>query len=374
MVLKKDKAVQPKAPTTSEKLKTQQTLPIQASAFKGFKDGQDLDEHQQAPAELLETKPGSQLSAEYLAIRSSRTKTIDDTTVITKVPKELREDKLRRDRLYLLVIAGALTGQMFQIERSNVVVGRSSGCDISLRDNDISRQHAQISVLPGSQIILTDLKSSNGTFVNGKRVSQSEIKDGDRIQLGLSTILKFSLHDELEEKLQKRLYENAILDGLTQLHNRKFFDDQLDTEFSFAKRHKTALSILLMDIDHFKNLNDTYGHLLGDEVLIGVAEALKETIRKEDIVARYGGEEFVVVARGILPTQAAILGERIRSKIESLAFYDENKEVIKVSMSVGIATMHTQQFDSPEAFLQEVDDRLYTAKRNGRNQVVADSW
>jgi diguanylate cyclase (GGDEF)-like protein len=295
----------------------------------------------------------------------------EEATVIAKIEDLRQQLTEKRDRVCLLVIAGHLTGQMFRVEQTCSHLGRSSECEISLRDNDISRIHARIEQRDEETFLLEDLKSTNGTFVNGRRVKSYVLQDGDRIQLGRSTILKFSLHDELEELFQRRLYESAVLDGLTQVYNRKFFDERLQTEFSFAERHKTPLSLLLMDIDHFKSLNDTYGHPAGDQALRMVAQTIQAALRKEDIVARYGGEEFAVIARGILPTQAAILAERIRMKIEDLRIAIENN-TLQVTVSIGAVTLYTQTFHSPEELLQEADERLYHAKRSGRNQVVAE--
>ena len=296
-----------------------------------------------------------------------------EATVITHIPAELANSLPKKDRVYLLVIAGHLTGQMFRIEQDFMKLGRGVDCELSLADNDISRVHAEIRRLSDGSAIIKDLNSTNGTFVNGTQISEHHLRDGDRIQLGRSTILKFSLHDELEELFQRRLYESAVLDGLTQIYNRKFFDDRLATEFSFAQRHRTPLAILLLDIDHFKNVNDTYGHPSGDEVLRRVAQGLWDIVREEDVVARYGGEEFVVITRGIMPTQAAILGERIRYMIELLDIKDPQHGILKVTVSVGVVTMMGgQDFSSAAALLKEVDNRLYRAKNNGRNQVVAE--
>ncbi|HAA53964.1 MAG TPA: GGDEF domain-containing protein [Myxococcales bacterium] len=296
-----------------------------------------------------------------------------EETVITTIPQDLREKIAKKDRVYLLVIAGHFTGQMFRIEQDQVLLGRGADCELSLADNDISREHAQINRLPDGTVMLCDLRSTNGTFVNGQKIQSCRLQDGDRIQLGRSTILKFSLHDELEELFQRRLYESAVLDGLTQVYNRKFFDERLNTEFSFAIRHNTPLSILLMDIDHFKSINDNYGHPAGDEVLRRVSQTIWNAIREEDIVARYGGEEFVVLARGIMPTQAAILGERIRSMIERLEVPVEGHVPLKLTISVGVATVSSEQFQSAAELVQTADERLYRAKRGGRNQVVAES-
>ena len=171
---------------------------------------------------------------------------------------------------------------------------------------------------------------------------------------------------------QRRLYENAVLDGLTQVYNRKFFDERLKTEFSFALRHSTPLSLLMIDIDHFKQVNDTYGHPTGDQVLRSVAQTINTLLRKEDIMARYGGEEFSILARSIQPTQAAILGERIRSTIEHLDIPTSTGFHLRVTASIGVVTIFHETFPSPEQFIQEGDNRLYRAKNQGRNQVVAE--
>ncbi len=316
-------------------------------------------------------------SEEVLNSNPTRAETSDDdaseATVITHIPAELSQQLLKKDRIYLLVIAGHLTGQMFRIEKNFMKLGRGSDCELSLADNDISRIHAEIRRLDDGSVIIRDLNSTNGTFVNGVQITEHRLNDGDRIQLGRSTILKFSLHDELEELFQRRLYESAVLDGLTRVYNRKFFDDRLETEFSFALRQKSPLSVLILDIDHFKKVNDLYGHPAGDEVLRRVARAIWDVVREEDVVARYGGEEFVVIARGILPTQAAILGERIRYMIELLEIKDPQHGVLKVTVSIGVVTMTGDNpFPSVAALLKEADNRLYRAKHAGRNQVVAE--
>ncbi len=279
----------------------------------------------------------------------------------------------QQEQPYLIVMAGNMAGQIFSLDTERTLLGRSPDCEVSLFDIDISRIHAEIRKHPNNQMVLSDFNSTNGTYLNGKQISQSELRDGDRVQLGCSTILKFSFHSEIEEMYQRRLYENAVLDGLTQIYNRKFFEDRLSTELSFAQRHQSSLSLLMIDIDHFKSVNDTHGHLAGDQVLRYVAQSIKDLLRKEDIVARYGGEEFAVIARGIQPTQAAILGERIRSTVEMLEVPTNNGTFIRTTCSLGVVTMANNQFTNPQQLVHEADMRLYQAKRSGRNRVVAES-
>jgi PleD family two-component response regulator len=155
--------------------------------------------------------------------------------------------------------------------------------------------HARLSV-QGVEVYIEDLKSANGTQVNGEKVtSRVPLRDGDKITAGATTILKFTYGDDLEETFQRKLLEAAIRDGLTKAYNKQYFLERLDTEVAFAQRHKTSLSLLMLDVDHFKRINDTFGHPRGDEVLVKLAGVVHETIRKEDVFTRYGGEEFAIL-------------------------------------------------------------------------------
>jgi diguanylate cyclase (GGDEF)-like protein len=295
-----------------------------------------------------------------------------EDTLIIKKPK-ISLDKTTPDRPVLLVMTGNMTGYSIKIEAERTLIGRSPDCDISLYEIDLSRKHAEIIYQKNNSIQIIDLNSVNGTYVNGKKIQRCELEDGDHIRFGTNTIIKFSMHSELDELFHRRLYENSILDGLTQIYNRKFFEERLSHEFSFAMRHNTPLSLLMLDIDHFKPINDNYGHPTGDHVLRIVAQTIDHLLRKEDTLARYGGEEFAVIARNIMPTQAAILGERIRSTIEHLIITTLSGVQVQITISVGVATMHKlEPYQSHHNLLQEADSRLYLAKQRGRNQVIAE--
>ncbi|MFO7721082.1 MAG: diguanylate cyclase [Gillisia sp.] len=151
------------------------------------------------------------------------------------------------------------------------------------------------------------MKSRNGTLANGKLVRSHILQDGDKIQLGSTTILKFTYHDHLDESFQKQMYEAALRDGLTNAFNKKYFFDRVASELAYGLRHETPLSLLMMDLDHFKRLNDTYGHLAGDHVLQSMSRRVTSSIRTEDVFARYGGEEFALICRGIRLPNAAIM-------------------------------------------------------------------
>src|SRR3954471_960599 len=217
---------------------------------------------------------------------------------------------VKRDRAYLVVLAGASVGEMYKVEGDKTVIGRGQNARIRLLDDGISREHAQL-VVSGERVILEDLGSTNGTYCNGLKVDRKELADGDKILVGSTTILKFTYHDNLDEIFQKQMYESALRDGLTKAFNKRYFTDRLESEFTFSTRHMTPLTLVLFDLDHFKSVNDTYGHQAGDFVLTELSNMMVASLRAEDVFARYGGEEFAVVCRGSDAVQGQIVAERM---------------------------------------------------------------
>src|SRR6185295_15097020 len=213
----------------------------------------------------------------------------DEQTRLFEAPKAPAGGK--RDRAYLVVLAGASVGEMYKVEGDKVIIGRGQKAHIRLFDDGISREHAQI-LIEGNQIILQDLGSTNGTFCNGLKVDRRELVDGDKILVGSTTMIKFTYHDNLDEMFQKQMYESALRGGLTKAFNKKYFTDRLESEFTFSIRHVAPLTLVLFDIDHFKKVNDTYGHQAGDYVLAELSNLMGASLRTEDVFARYGGEEF----------------------------------------------------------------------------------
>jgi diguanylate cyclase (GGDEF)-like protein len=275
---------------------------------------------------------------------------------------------------YLLVLAGPQLGEMFALQPGrDLLLGRREGVDVQVRDDGVSRRHATIRV-EGQGALVVDLGSANGTYVDGKRVPEARVADGARIQIGAHTVLKFIWADEVEAFYQLRLAEGAFQDALTGLYNRRHLDERLTSELAGAQRHGRALSLLLVDIDHFKQVNDAHGHLAGDEALKMVAFVLRGAVRKEDVLARYGGEEFCVIARETPIEGARSLAERIRGAVERSQFAWEGKALgvtvsIGVTVSVGAATFEPGQ--SERELLAAADRALYDAKQQGRNRVVA---
>lgn len=273
-----------------------------------------------------------------------------------------------RDRPFLIILAGDNVGEMIPLKHDENVIGRSQTATIRINDAGISRRHAKFTIA-GGDVLVEDLQSANGTLVNADPVvSPRVLKDGDKITLGSTTILKFTYSDELEISFQRKMLEAALRDGLTGAFNKRYLMDRLATEFAFALRHKTPLSLIMLDVDHFKKVNDTYGHPAGDEVLVKLARVVHETIRKEDVFARYGGEEFAVLCRSVDTKNARILAERLRERIAAAGVEYEGDKIV-VTASFGIAEL-APATDTPEKLIAAADAALYSAKQAGRNCVV----
>jgi diguanylate cyclase (GGDEF)-like protein len=290
---------------------------------------------------------------------------LDDQTVVGITADSVGE--LSRDRAYLIVISGVQVGEMISLG-DNTVLGRGADVDVRLHEDKLSRRHCRFFVEDGASYV-EDLKSSNGTFVNGARIERQKLNDGDKIQIGETTILKFTYHDRLEEDFQKQMYESALRDGLTKAYNKKYFLDRIRVELAFTGRHKSPLSLILFDIDHFKKINDTHGHLAGDKVLVALAQHVSRLLRAEDVFARYGGEEFVVLCRQTELANAEILAQRIRATIEQLEIIFKGDR-IPVTVSLGVAMIPTPNVADVDSFIANADEALYEAKRSGRNRVV----
>jgi two-component system cell cycle response regulator len=273
------------------------------------------------------------------------------------------------DRPLLTVLAGLNEGQVFTLDRAETIIGRGRDAHVGIDDAGISRRHARIVRTDGRRYTLEDLGSTNGVFVNGRRVARAELAGGDRVQVGSTLVLRFGFTSADEEALAHKLFEGSTRDGLTGLYNRKYAGERLEAEVAYAHRHGTLFSLVLLDLDHFKRINDTFGHPAGDGVLRVVAAQVRKAIRTEDVLARYGGEEFVVLARGIEHTKAGVLAERIRRGVERLSMPWRSR-TIRTTVSVGAVSLsECGPKATVEALMALADERLYQAKASGRNRV-----
>jgi diguanylate cyclase (GGDEF)-like protein len=293
----------------------------------------------------------------------------DEPTAIGRLDSALLRAQSQRDRAHLIVLAGNSLGRMFRLDQPETFIGRATDATIRLEDDGVSRRHAKI-VQSDGEVWVEDLKSANGTLINGQRVDRQHLQDGDKIQMGATTILKFTYSDRLEENFQQKMIDAALHDGLTGAYNKRYLLERLPTEVAYAMRHKTPLSLLMVDVDHFKAINDKHGHPGGDYVLTTLAQLVMGALRTEDLFARYGGEEFAVLCRNVKIESACVLANRLRSLIESCEF-SYRKERIAVTVSVGVSACAYQNNEDPALLIADADAALYEAKRTGRNRVVA---
>lgn len=291
----------------------------------------------------------------------------DDTRAVHFGVEADDDDPEPEDTAYLIVINGSRVGAMIRV-KEGMTIGRASTADFRTPDDGVSRLHVQIESGAAGGLMARDLESRNGTFVNGARVDSVQLKDGDKIRIGSTTILKFSYADKLEESFQQQMYSAALRDPLTQIYNRRHFDEQLLCEFSYAQRHGFPLGLIMIDLDRFKRINDTHGHLVGDAVLVGLADILVKCTRQEDLFARYGGEEFVLLCRGTAGPVSFAIANRIRRQLEQAILIPELPE-LRVTLSAGVAGIPDGGIGSPEAMIEAADKALYRAKDLGRNRV-----
>jgi diguanylate cyclase (GGDEF)-like protein len=283
-------------------------------------------------------------------------------------PKQLFSAATREACLVHIYPTGPSMGRRYPLGDKALMVGRGDDCDIRIQDNSVSRKHAKIEPTTDGYFV-SDLGSTNGTFVNDKQLEEARnLQDGDYVRVG-NCLYRYLTGGNIEAEYHEEIYRLTIQDGLTRIHNQRALTEFLDREVARSQRHKRPLSVLMFDIDKFKSINDTHGHLCGDFVLRELAECIRSTVRKEDLFARYGGEEFCLVLVETGPTEATGAGERIRAAVERHAFRFETTP-IKLTISVGVATTMGESVVTPNELLRAADEKLYQAKRGGRNRVV----
>lgn len=288
-------------------------------------------------------------------------------TIVTSIEKVGKSEGQKS--AYILFLTGTLVGKLHMLADGVTTIGRSRGCTLVLDDTRISRRHTEIRLEHGNAV-LHDLGSTNGTFVNGERCETRVLQDGDKIQISSATIFKFALQDRTENIFHKELYKMAVIDAVTNIYNKRYFLERFHEELSHAKRTQKPIALLMIDIDHFKAVNDTHGHLAGDMVLHQVAQRLQHEVRTEDLLARYGGEEMAVLLRGADEPSALQLAERMRQTMAATPIpYEKNQ--IPVTISIGVAALGpTAAYNTVEEFIRAADECLYVSKSSGRNRVT----
>ena len=293
----------------------------------------------------------------------------DDTQIRSLSDMIITTGDTERDKAYIVVLSGRSVGRMYRVSGGMMSIGRDPECEIHLDDEGVSRRHAVIETDNDTSQV-RDLASTNGTWVEGDRIAVDPIRlhDGSRIRVGPVTILKYGVQDSVEQKFLSQLYQSATRDGLTGVYNKRFFLDQLRQELAWHKRHDQPLTLMLVDIDHFKTVNDTHGHQAGDSVLHQLAAQLNRGCRTEDILARYGGEEFAVILRLTSSGEAGKIAERLRDSV-ALHPFNHGETEIPITISLGVVTRGGGELSKAEDLIEEADKLLYRAKEHGRNRT-----
>lgn len=293
-----------------------------------------------------------------------------DTLEIPRPPRERRPA--------LVFLRGELLAVPIPLERDEVILGRAIEADVRVNDPRASRLHARVTTEHDSasgemRYRITDLGSTNGTLVNGQTISEAFLQDGDKVVIG-EHLLRFDMLDEIDREFQRQIHRLLVHDELTGLLTSKSFFSELRREAARAELEGRPFCVLMMDLDHFKEVNDTYGHLAGNETLADVGTVITRALRAGDVAARFGGEEFAAFLLDADIAQGLVAAERVRAAVEAYAFpaarrgsADEGKTHY-MTISIGVASFPEDGRD-PIELVELADSALYRAKRSGRNQV-----
>jgi diguanylate cyclase (GGDEF)-like protein len=268
----------------------------------------------------------------------------------------------------VVVLAGDGIGNMHTVPKmGELVIGRDPTADIPVTDISVSRRHATVVDL-GDRVVVRELGSRNGTWVDGVRIDgEQDLHEGSKLRIGAITVLKFTMLDAVDQQYQQRMVDAARIDPLTGCLNRRGLAERLEAEISASHRSGAPLSLLMLDLDHFKRHNDTLGHYGGDLLLKHVVQIVGAALRKEDTLARYGGDEFVVIVRGGAAGGAPKLAERLRAQVASTPC-DFEGSAVYLTVSIGVAQLAPDT--GAKELLYAADSALYLAKRGGRDRVA----
>ena len=304
-----------------------------------------------------------------------------DGSNATKLDPVTKERKRQNERRPALVsLRGELMAVPIPLERDQVLIGRALEADVRLNDFRTSRLHARITTKadPASSTTtyqITDLGSTNGTLVNGEAITDAVLNDGDKIEIG-DHLFRFDMQDEIDREFQQQIHRLLAHDELTGLLTSKSFFSELRREAARAQIESLPFCVLMMDLDHFKEVNDTYGHLVGSKTLEETGHIIKAALRAGDVAARFGGEEFAAFLLDANYAQGLVAAERVRVAVAEHEFSAsrlssaEAPATHRITISIGVAAYPDDATD-PIELVELADSALYRAKRSGRNQSCA---
>jgi two-component system cell cycle response regulator len=295
----------------------------------------------------------------------------EDTTRASSKARLDRKGQRENSQACLIVIHGKHLGKRIALDKDEVILGRAKDADVQIHEDSVSRKHAVIRRRQQDlAFVIEDRNSTNGTFINMEKQAKSVLYDQDLISIG-ETTFKFIAGDSLELAYHEELHKLATLDPMLQIYNKKFFLEYLEQKYYYSQLSQTKFSLVLFDADHFKRINDTYGHQAGDRVLQHIAATVKANLRASDIFSRYGGEEFSIVLPESDAGQARITAEKLRRVIESTGIRHHEAD-INITISLGVASFRPGEstIRSCRELIEHADSALYQAKEMGRNRVV----
>jgi diguanylate cyclase (GGDEF)-like protein len=271
-------------------------------------------------------------------------------------------------RAFVVVLAGDRMGEMFPLNEGRTSIGRGLQADVRVNDEGISRTHALIELDADGLFHLSDAGSTNGTFANGQRIDRYTLREGDKIQIGATSVLRFTYHDATHDDMQRSLYETALRDRLTGVFNRGYFNNRLESDVSFALRHGKPLSLIVFEIDRLGEIIDRRGAEVGDGLLKELADRVKATTRSEDIFARFSAEEFALICRDVDALRASKAANRIMDLVRGKPLEAAGDRVL-VTVSLGVSDLFMLREPSAPALVEAAVSALAIARRNGRDRV-----
>jgi diguanylate cyclase (GGDEF)-like protein len=306
----------------------------------------------------------------------------DDSSGQTKArPTSGSTKALQKERRPALVsLRGELMAVPIPLERNQVTIGRALEADVRINDLRASRLHARINSNDDPQTnetvySITDLSSTNGTLLNGELITEALLSDGDKIVIG-DHLFRFDMLDEIDREFQQQIHRLLAHDELTGLLTSKSFFSELRREAARARSESRPFCVLMMDLDHFKEVNDTYGHLVGSKTLEETGHVVKQALRAGDVAARFGGEEFAAFLLDANYAQGLVAAERVRVAVAEHAFPATRQDSAEpnathsITISIGVAPFPDDATD-PIQLVELADSALYRAKRDGRNRICA---
>jgi diguanylate cyclase (GGDEF)-like protein len=304
------------------------------------------------------------------ALEGSRTQSYDAHALAPLDAGRAARDEGEADIILIAHPDGQKLGTRYRLAPgTSTEIGRSSAADISFPEvPSISRVHARLRH-GGREVVIQDLQSLNGTSVNDQPVrGQTVLRSGDRFQVG-EVHFKFVREQDIEHAYHEAIHQLVMRDGLTQIFNRRKYDEEAQREVARAVRHRRPLSLIMCDIDRFKQVNDNHGHLCGDSILKQIAQLTLQFLRPEQIFARVGGEEFAILSTEVDLEGARALAEKVRARLAEHEFVFAGSKV-PITCSFGVCEL-TPEMTTPEELYAAADRALYLAKNGGRNRVEA---